>query len=225
MSTLSIKNLNNCHNIENKSTKILPFNDIIQHKTFKSSPFSFIRKKCFRRKINPNNYNDLIWLSKRIISIAGIKNDFPQIGIICGSGLNNLADRMEKPIIIPFDKLPGFPLPSVIGHKGNVIFGWLGGKYCICLQGRFHPYEHNMDMALCTMPVRLMAMMGVKTLIASNAAGGVNPDLNIGDLMILKDHIFMPGLIGFSPLVGLNDPRFGNRFVSMQNAYDQKLRS
>ncbi|CAK5075692.1 unnamed protein product [Meloidogyne enterolobii] len=131
---------------------------------------------------------------------------------------------MEKPIIIPFDKLPGFPLPSVIGHKGNVIFGWLGGKYCICLQGRFHPYEHNMDMALCTMPVRLMAMMGVKTLIASNAAGGVNSDLNIGDLMILKDHIFMPGLIGFSPLVGLNDPRFGNRFVSMQNAYDQKLR-
>nr|CAD2140365.1 unnamed protein product [Meloidogyne enterolobii] len=225
MSTLSIKNLNNCHSIENnKPNKILPFNDIIQQKTFKSSPFSFIRKKCFRKKINPNNYNDLIWLNKRIISIAGIKNDFPQIGIICGSGLNNLADRMEKPIIIPFDKLPGFPLPSVIGHKGNVIFGWLGGKYCICLQGRFHPYEHNMDMALCTMPVRLMAMMGVRTLIASNAAGGVNPDLNIGDLMILKDHIFMPGLIGFSPLVGLNDPRFGNRFVSMQNAYDQKLR-
>uniref|UniRef100_A0A915MYC8 purine-nucleoside phosphorylase n=1 Tax=Meloidogyne javanica TaxID=6303 RepID=A0A915MYC8_MELJA len=170
----------------------------------------------------PNNYNDLIWLSKRIISIAGIKNDFPQIGIICGSGLNNLADRIKKPIIIPFDKLPGFPLPSVIGHKGNVIFGWLGGKYCICLQGRFHPYEHNMDMSLvcwtenfdyyqdlalistegvilifkCTMPVRLMALMGVRTLIASNAAGGVNPDLNIGDLMILKDHIFMPGLIG-----------------------------
>uniref|UniRef100_A0A1I8B4Y0 purine-nucleoside phosphorylase n=1 Tax=Meloidogyne hapla TaxID=6305 RepID=A0A1I8B4Y0_MELHA len=220
-STKTEKLLNDC-NIEDNDT-LLESNNRKHQKSFKSSPFSFFRKKCLR-KINPRKYNDLVWLSKRIISMAGIKNIFPEVGIICGSGLNNLADRMEKTIILPFDKLPGFPLPSVIGHKGNVIFGWLGGKYCICLQGRFHPYEQNMDMALCTMPVRLMALMGVKTLIASNAAGGVNPDLNVGDLMILKDHIFMPGLVGFSPLVGLNNPRFGNRFVSMQNAYDQKLR-
>ncbi|KAF7638203.1 Purine nucleoside phosphorylase [Meloidogyne graminicola] len=173
---------------------------------------------------SPRKYNDLVWLSKEIILMSGIKNISPQIGIICGSGLNDIANKLEQPIILPFNKLPGFPLPSVIGHKGNVIFGWLGGKCCVCLQGRFHPYEHNMDMALCTMPVRLMALMGIKTLIASNAAGGINPNLNIGDLMLIKDHIFMPGLVGFSPLVGLKDPRFGNRFISMQNAYDQKLR-
>ncbi|KAI1702935.1 phosphorylase superfamily domain-containing protein [Ditylenchus destructor] len=88
------------------------------------------------------------------------------------------------------------------GHKGNLVFGHLNNAYVMCLQGRFHPYEHNMDLTLCSMPVRIMHLLGVKTLIISNAAGGVNSKLQYGDLMLIKDHIFMPGLSGFSPLVG-----------------------
>jgi purine-nucleoside phosphorylase len=107
--------------------------------------------------------------------------------------LGDLADLIENPIIIPYSKIPGFPTTNVVGHKGNLVFGKLGGKYVMCQQGRFHPYEHEMDLALCSTPVRIMHLLGVKTLIVSNAAGGVNPAFMFGDLMLLKDHIFMPG--------------------------------
>ncbi|KAK6015911.1 purine nucleoside phosphorylase I, inosine and guanosine-specific [Ostertagia ostertagi] len=92
------------------------------------------------------------------------------------------------------------------------------------MQGRFHPYEHNMNLALCAFPVRVMHQLGVKRMVVSNAAGGVNPKFKYGDLMLIKDHIFLPGLAGFSPLVGLNDGRFGARFVSVHDAYDKSLR-
>ncbi|VDD91568.1 unnamed protein product [Enterobius vermicularis] len=148
----------------------------------------------------------------------------PTIGIICGSGLGDLGDMLENPQILPYNKIPGFPSTNVIGHKGNLIFGYLKGKYVMCIQGRFHPYEHGMNLALCAMPVRVMHLLGVKTLIASNAAGGINQNFEYGDLMLIKDHIFLPGLAGFSPLVGSNDPRFGARFVSVHAAYDVQLR-
>ncbi|KAK6051219.1 hypothetical protein COOONC_11277 [Cooperia oncophora] len=93
------------------------------------------------------------------------------------------------------------------------------------MQGRFHPYEHNMNLALCAFPVRVMHQLGVTRLVVSNAAGGVNPKFKYGDLMLIKDHIFLPGLAGFSPLVGLNDGRFGARFVSVHDAYDKGLSS
>ncbi|VDM22260.1 unnamed protein product [Wuchereria bancrofti] len=92
------------------------------------------------------------------------------------------------------------------------------------MQGRFHPYEYGMDLALCAMPVRILHLLGVETLIVSNAAGGLNSNFKVGDLMIIKDHIFFPGLAGFSPFVGLHDQRFGERFVSLHEAYDSKLR-
>jgi purine-nucleoside phosphorylase len=175
-------------------------------------------------EVDPRNYDDLVRLAKVIRGMANLQHS-PSVGIICGSGLGDLAETITEQIIIPYSKIPGFPKTSVVGHKGNLVFGYLSGKYVMCLQGRFHPYEHNMDLTLCTMPVRIMHLLGVKTLIVSNAAGGINPKFNYGDLMVIKDHIFMPGLTGFSPLVGMNDPRFGARFVSVHDAYDKKLRN
>ncbi|KHN74151.1 Purine nucleoside phosphorylase [Toxocara canis] len=113
---------------------------------------------------------------------------------------------------------------SMVGHKGNLVFGYLNGKYVVCLQGRFHPYEHGMQLALCAMPVRIMHLLGVKTLIVSNAAGAVNDELKCGDLMLIKDQLFLPAMCGFSPFVGPHDERFGARFISMQAAYDLELR-
>jgi purine-nucleoside phosphorylase len=150
--------------------------------------------------------------------------EVPRVGIICGSGLGELADQISNPKVLPYADVPGFPTTHVVGHKGNLVFGYLKKTYVMCLQGRFHPYENGMDLALCSMPIRVMHMLGVKTLIVSNAAGGVNAKYRNGDLMLIKDHIFMPGLSGFSPLVGLNDTRFGARFVSMHDAYDRGLR-
>ncbi|KAE9551502.1 hypothetical protein FO519_005296 [Halicephalobus sp. NKZ332] len=173
---------------------------------------------------NPKNYDDIVALSDNIQSKVNIR-EVPTIGIICGSGLGEIGEIITDKQIIPYSKIPGFPATSVVGHKGNLVFGYIGGKYVVCLQGRFHPYEHHMDLALCAAPVRVLHQLGVKTLIVSNAAGGVNPKFNYGDLMIIKDHIFLPGLAGFSPLVGLNDPRFGLRFPSVHDAYDKNLRS
>lgn len=173
--------------------------------------------------VNPRKYDDLVRLAEIIREKVNLVEE-PKIGIICGSGLGELADKIAKPRVLPFSEIPGFPTTTVQGHKGNLVFGHLSGAYVMCLQGRFHPYEHNMDLTLCSMPVRIMHLLGVKTLLISNAAGGVNSKLQYGDLMLIKDHIFMPGLTGFSPLVGLNDPRFGARFVSVHDAYDKKLR-
>ncbi|KAK0399887.1 hypothetical protein QR680_003257 [Steinernema hermaphroditum] len=173
--------------------------------------------------VDPLNYDDIVRVAQTIESLLTI-NEKPTVGIICGSGLGDLADRVTEAQIVPYSQIPGFPKTSVIGHKGNLVFGKLRGKSVICLQGRFHPYEHAMNLALCSMPVRIMHLLGVKTLIVSNAAGGINEKFQYGDLMLLKDHIFLPALAGFSPLVGANDPRFGQRFVSVHDAYDIKLR-
>uniref|UniRef100_A0A0K0E643 Purine nucleoside phosphorylase n=1 Tax=Strongyloides stercoralis TaxID=6248 RepID=A0A0K0E643_STRER len=199
--------------------EILKHNDSI-------SPFpddSWKNHSLFKRKIDPKNYDDIIEVTAYIKKIAQLE-EVPTHGIICGSGLGGIGDIVEDPIIVPYYKIPGFPIPKVPGHKGNLLFGKIGGKYVACLQGRFHPYEHDMDMALCSLPIRILHLLGVKTLVVSNAAGGINPDFQYGDLMIIKDHIFMPGLCGFSPFVGLQDQRFGARFVSVHDAYDINLR-
>lgn len=101
----------------------------------------------------------------------------------------------------------------------------MGNKYVVCLQGRFHAYEHDMNMALCTTPVRIFSLLGCKAIIVSNAAGGIPDKVTYGDIMLVKDHIFMPGLSGMSPLVGINDKRFGPTFVSVHDAYDREFRS
>ncbi len=142
----------------------------------------------------------------------------PEVGIVLGSGLGKFGESIEPIEVIPYADIPNFAQSTAIGHKGNFIFGRLAGKLVCAMQGRFHYYEgHNMDKV--TLPVRVMKMLGIKYLFVSNAAGGLNPDFNIGDLMIIEDHInLMP-----NPLIGLNLDKFGTRFPDMSCAYDRDL--
>ncbi|VDN03306.1 unnamed protein product, partial [Thelazia callipaeda] len=172
---------------------------------------------------SPRNYEDLLKITQAIREQIELE-EVPKIGIICGSGLSAIADCIKQAKYYYFIITNEVIKNLIVGHKGNLIFGYLGGKYVICVQGRFHPYEHGMDLALCSMPVRILNMLGVETLIVSNAAGGINSSYNLGDLMIIKDHICLPALAGFSPFVGQHDDRFGERFTSLHEAYSHKLR-
>ena len=147
--------------------------------------------------------------------LAGRK---PEIGIVLGSGLGKLADQIENPLVVPYKDIPGFPVSTAIGHKGNFIVGQLGGKCIIAMQGRIHYYEgYGMD--LVVLPIRVMMTVGIKKLFVSNAAGGVSFDLHIGDLMIIKDHInLLP-----NPLIGPNMDHLGPRFPDMTRPYDPSL--
>ena len=147
--------------------------------------------------------------------LAGRK---PEIGIVLGSGLGKLADQIEHPLVVPYKDIPGFPVSTAIGHKGNFIVGELGGKCIIAMQGRIHYYEgYGMD--LVVLPIRVMMTVGIKKLFVSNAAGGVSFDLHIGDLMIIKDHInLLP-----NPLIGPNMDHLGPRFPDMTRPYDPSL--
>ena len=142
----------------------------------------------------------------------------PTVGIVLGSGLGKLADRIENPIVIPYRTIPGFPVSTAIGHKGNFIIGDFGGKFVMAMQGRFHYYE-GYTMELVTLPIRVMKMLGVSYLFVSNAAGGCNPDYEVGDLLIIKDHISLFP----NPLLGPNFEDFGPRFPDMTCAYDLEL--
>jgi purine-nucleoside phosphorylase len=142
----------------------------------------------------------------------------PDVGIILGSGLGKLADSIKDPIIIPYSEIPRFSRSTAIGHKGNLIFGTLAGKPVCAMQGRFHYYE-GYPMEQVTLPVRVMKVLGIKYLFVSNAAGGVNFDYKVGDLMIISDHINrLP-----NPLVGPNLDEFGPRFPDMTRPYDLNL--
>ena len=142
----------------------------------------------------------------------------PAVGIVLGSGLGSLADSILNPIIIPYGDLPGFPVSTALGHKGNFIVGELGGKTIIAMQGRIHFYEgYGMDKVV--LPIRVMIALGIKYLFVSNAAGGVSFALHVGDLMILRDHInLLP-----NPLIGPNIDEFGPRFPDMTRPYDPAL--
>lgn len=142
----------------------------------------------------------------------------PVIGIVLGSGLGKLAEKIENPLVIPYRTIPGFPVSTAIGHKGNFVFGELGGKFVVAMQGRFHSYE-GYPMELVTLPVRVMKTLGIEYLFVSNAAGGCNPDFEVGDLMIIKDHISMFP----NPLIGPNLEEFGTRFPDMTCAYDLEI--
>lgn len=143
----------------------------------------------------------------------------PFAGIVLGSGLGKLADKIENPIVIPYKEIPGFPVSTAVGHKGNFIAGELGGKFVVAMQGRFHYYE-GYSMELVTLPIRVMKVLGIQYLFVSNAAGGVNFDFKVGDLMVITDHIsHLP-----NPLIGPNMAEFGPRFPDMTRPYDPKLR-
>lgn len=142
----------------------------------------------------------------------------PETAIILGSGLGTLADRIEEATIVPYANIPHFMRSTAAGHKGNLICGRLGERQVLAMQGRFHYYE-GYTMKQVTFPVRVMSLLGIKNLLVSNAAGGINNTFKVGDLMIIRDHInMMP-----NPLIGPNDERFGTRFPDMTRTYDREF--
>lgn len=143
----------------------------------------------------------------------------PETGIILGTGLGELATHITQKTEIPYETIPNFPVSTVEGHSGKLIIGKLGEKDVFAMQGRFHYYE-GYDMKQVTFPVRVMAALGVKKLLLSNAAGGMNPEFEIGDIMIIRDHI---NLFPEHPLRGKNFAELGVRFPDMSEAYSKEL--
>ena len=146
-------------------------------------------------------------------------NFSPEFGVILGSGLGSFTDDIKIEHTLPYESIPNFPVSTVEGHKGALVFGTIGDKKVVAMQGRFHFYE-GYDMKEVTFPVRVMKYLGVEKLIVSNASGGVNPKYKVGSIVILKDHINM---MPEHPLRGKNDIRFGPRFVNMSEPFSVKM--
>ncbi len=146
-------------------------------------------------------------------------NYSPEFGIILGSGLGTFTQDIDIEFTIPYSEIPNFPVSTVQGHKGALVFGTIGNKKVVAMQGRFHYYE-GYDMQTVTFPVRVLHYLGIQNLIVSNASGGVNPNYKVGDVVLIKDHI---NLFPDHPLRGANDERFGPRFVNMSEPYSRTL--
>lgn len=147
----------------------------------------------------------------------------PAVGLVLGSGLGPLAEQIARTDIIPYAEIPHFPDSTVAGHAGQLVIGSLAGVPVCAMQGRFHFYE-GYSLAQVTLPVRVLARLGVRTLILTNAAGGVNTSFAVGDLMLIEDHLNLVGMGGHNPLIGPNLDEFGTRFPPMNKAYTQRLR-
>ena len=158
-------------------------------------------------------------IKKSAAYIAAQTEDFrPEVGIILGTGLGDFADHIEVKYSLEYKDIPGFPVSTVEGHKGRLIFGHIEGRRVVAMQGRFHYYE-GYTMQQVTFPVRVMKLLGIEFLFVSNASGGINPTFRVGDLMIINDHIkLMP-----NTLIGRNMDEFGPRFQDMHNCYDSAL--
>ncbi|MBQ2498469.1 MAG: purine-nucleoside phosphorylase [Bacteroidales bacterium] len=142
----------------------------------------------------------------------------PEVGIVLGSGLGGLTDVIENQIAIPYSEIVNFPVSTVKGHKGKLIFGTLNGRKVVAMQGRFHYYE-GYSTAEVTFPIRVFKFLGIRLLVLSNASGGINPNFNVCDIMFITDHInLLP-----NPLIGNNDERIGTRFPDMSEAYNKNL--
>ena len=150
---------------------------------------------------------------------------FPSVGVICGSGLSELSNVLEgKTLSVKYSEIPGFPAHcTVAGHKGEIVFGNLSGVPACCFRGRFHSYEGH-DMKTVVLPVTVMRCLRVRIVIVTNAAGGLNADLAVGDVICVSDHLAIPQLAGNNPLVGPNDADMGPRFPPTSNAYNEELR-
>jgi len=145
-------------------------------------------------------------------------NFFPEVGIILGTGLGGLVKEITVEHVLPYESIPNFPVSTVEGHSGKLIFGTIGGKKVMAMQGRFHFYE-GYNMKQVTFPVRVMKALGIKSLCVSNASGGMNPGFDVGEIMIINDHI---NLFPDNPLIGKNLSQLGPRFLDMSEAYDKK---
>ena len=143
----------------------------------------------------------------------------PEVGIVLGTGLGGLVKEIDVKYSLEYSAIPHFPVSTVESHSGRLIFGTLGSKKVVAMQGRFHYYE-GYTMQEVTFPIRVMKMLGIKKLFLSNASGGVNPDYKVGEIMILNDHI---NLFPDNPLIGKNLDELGNRFPDMSDTYDRKL--
>lgn len=155
-------------------------------------------------------------------SVAFIKQhiqNLPEAGIILGTGLGGLTREIAIETALPYGDIPNFPVSTVEGHKGQLIFGTLGGKQIVAMQGRFHYYE-GWSMQQIVFPIRVMQALGIKVLFVSNASGGLNPGFDVGDIMFITDHI---NLMGTNPLIGPNDEKIGPRFPDMSEAYDRAI--
>ena len=146
-----------------------------------------------------------------------------QVGMILGSGLSPLADEIENAVIIPYEEIPNFPVSTVHGHAGRLVLGELAGVNVCVMQGRFHFYEGYTPQQV-TLPVRAMQRLGINRLIITNAAGGINQSFDVGDLMLIEDHLNIVGMIGNNPLMGPNMEEFGTRFPPMNRTYTKTLR-
>ncbi len=158
-------------------------------------------------------------ITKAVEFIRTKITDTYEIGIILGSGLGTLGEKIEEPKYVDYADIPKFPVSTAPGHVGRFVFGKLNGKNVMCMQGRIHLYE-GYPVESVVMPIRVMKMMGVKTLIVTNAAGGINENFDVGDIMVISDHI---NFTGRNCLIGKNDDRFGVRFPDMSFGYSPEL--
>lgn len=164
---------------------------------------------------DPRYYEALNWIKERVSSK-------PKVGVVCGSGLGKFADTLQDVTSFNYKDIPHFPVSTVEGHKGCLVFGKLNGKEIVCMQGRFHLYE-GYEASACAFPIRLFKLLGVEKLALTNAAGGLNQNFKLGDFMLVKDHLNLPALLGLSPTLGVNDLYWGPRFINMHNCYDSEL--
>ncbi|KAK7449234.1 Purine nucleoside phosphorylase [Stygiomarasmius scandens] len=147
----------------------------------------------------------------------------PRVGIICGSGLSSLGTSLRDAVLISYDKLPGFVQSTVPGHKSSLAFGFIQDVPVVAMLGRFHPYEGH-KLSSVVYPIRVMARMGVRYLIVTNAAGALNPDLAVGTIVVVQDHIALPNLTGMNPLLGPQIDSSYSRFIPLSDAYSRPLR-
>ena len=164
----------------------------------------------------------LVQIDEVVKAIRARTSCRPRVAIILGSGLNGLAESVEKPDVIPFGDLPHFPVSTVLGHAGRLVIGTLEGQTVFVMQGRIHFYE-GYSMAQVTLPIRVMQRLGIEILIVTNAAGGVNPSFTPGDVMLITDNLSLIGMAGQNPLIGPNLDEVGPRFPDMSQAYDRSL--
>jgi len=165
------------------------------------------------------NYEAFVRMSEHVLSRTKYR---PKMAIICGSGLGPLAAGLEDPEVLSYESIPGFPRSTVEGHQGELVFGLLSGVPVVAMKGRFHPYE-GYPLWRVVAPIRLFKVMGINTIMVSNAAGGLNPEYKVGDVMLIKDHINMLGFANQSPLTGPNIDEFGARFPPISKAYTRDL--